>query len=59
MGVNNTGDELYAIEEVKKLRTTDPSSAKSWIITAKSLFPNNFNIQVSIMQESIYFTKFF
>uniref|UniRef100_A0A1B0GG98 Integrator complex subunit 10 n=1 Tax=Glossina morsitans morsitans TaxID=37546 RepID=A0A1B0GG98_GLOMM len=45
MGVNNTGDELYAIEEVKKLRTTDPSSAKSWIITAKSLFPNNFNIQ--------------
>ncbi|XP_013112218.1 integrator complex subunit 10 [Stomoxys calcitrans] len=41
-------NEAYIIEQAKKLRTTDPCSAKSWIITAKSLFPNNFNVQFEV-----------
>lgn len=41
------GDEAYIIEQAEKLRATDPCAAKSWIITAKTLFPNNFNVQVS------------
>lgn len=40
-------DEMYLIEESKKLKFTDPCSARSWIITAKTLFPNNFNVQVT------------
>ncbi|TMW47554.1 hypothetical protein DOY81_007380 [Sarcophaga bullata] len=45
MEVSSGSDEMYIIEKSKKLRSTDPCSAKSWIITAKTLFPNNFNVQ--------------
>lgn len=47
MDISVSADELYVIEQVKKLKTNDLASAKSWIITAKTLYPNNFNVQVS------------
>lgn len=46
MEVNNS-DEQYIITEAQKLRNMDACAAKAWIITAKTLFPNNFNVQVS------------
>ncbi|XP_075161404.1 integrator complex subunit 10 [Haematobia irritans] len=48
MDVTFDGDESYIIQQAKILRTTDPCSAKSWIITAKSLFPTNFNVQFEV-----------
>lgn len=27
------------------MRHSDPSSAKAWILTAKTLYPNAFNVQ--------------
>lgn len=43
-------DEDYLISQAKRCLHVDPSAAKSWIITAKSLFPNNFNIQYEAYQ---------
>lgn len=54
MEVSSGSDEMYIIEKSKKLRSTDPCSAKSWIITAKTLFPNNFNVQVSFRAVCLY-----
>ncbi|XP_065361068.1 integrator complex subunit 10 [Calliphora vicina] len=45
MEISCGSDETYIIEQSKKLRSTDPCAAKAWIITAKTLFPNNFNVQ--------------
>lgn len=41
-------DEEYLIYRAKQALKTDPHEAKAWMITAKTLFPNNFGIQVSI-----------
>lgn len=42
-----TSEENYIITQAQKVRATDPCAAKAWIITAKTLFPNNFNVQVN------------
>ena len=36
-------EEKYIISKAKE--TQDPCAAKSWIIAAKTLFPNDFNVQ--------------
>lgn len=41
-------DEEYVIQRAKNALTTDPISAKAWMITAKTLYPNNFGVQVKI-----------
>lgn len=38
-------DENYIISQAQRFRSSDPCAAKAWIITAKTLFPNNFNVQ--------------
>ena len=40
-------EENYIIAQAKQAVRTDPFAAKAWIITAKTLFPNNFGVQVS------------
>ncbi|XP_017484051.1 PREDICTED: uncharacterized protein LOC108372795 [Rhagoletis zephyria] len=37
-------DEQYLVSQAQKLRSTDCASAKAWLITAKTLYPNNFSI---------------
>uniref|UniRef100_A0A1I8M5R8 Integrator complex subunit 10 n=1 Tax=Musca domestica TaxID=7370 RepID=A0A1I8M5R8_MUSDO len=43
-------DESYIIEQAKKFKAIDIASAKAWIITAKTLYPNNFNVQYQAYQ---------
>ena len=39
-------DEEYVIYRAKISQKNDPSSSKAWAITAKTLFPRNFSVQV-------------
>lgn len=38
-------NEMYMVRQAQSLRKSDPSSAKAWILTAKTLYPNAFNVQ--------------
>ncbi|KAJ8939787.1 hypothetical protein NQ314_010991 [Rhamnusium bicolor] len=38
-------DEDYVIQRAKDALKVDPVSAKAWMITAKTLYPNNFGVQ--------------
>lgn len=39
----------WVVEKCKKhLSNNDRSAAKAWILTARSLFPDNFDVQVSL-----------
>ncbi|XP_034108742.1 integrator complex subunit 10 [Drosophila albomicans] len=38
-------NENYMVKQAQNVRKTDPSSAKAWILTAKTLYPNAFNVQ--------------
>lgn len=40
-------DEDYVIERAKNALKLNPVSAKAWMITAKTLYPNNFGVQVN------------
>ncbi|XP_037049863.1 integrator complex subunit 10 isoform X2 [Bradysia coprophila] len=37
--------ENYLISKAKLSQSTDPFAAKAWILTAKTLYPNNFGVQ--------------
>lgn len=39
-------DEEYVIEKAKNAFKNNPAAAKAWMITAKTLYPNNFGVQV-------------
>jgi integrator complex subunit 10 len=39
-------DEEYLVFRAKEELKKDPYAARAWMLTAKSLFPQNFNIQV-------------
>lgn len=41
-------DEDYLVLRAKQAFTVDPHSAKAWMLTAKTLYPNNFAVQVRI-----------
>jgi len=43
---NLLSDEEYVIYRAKISQKNDPSSSKAWAITAKTLFPRNFSVQV-------------
>lgn len=50
-------DEVWLISRARacmKPSKNDPYAAKAWMITARSLFPKNFSIQVRIL----YFKTF-
>lgn len=57
--MNETGmsDEVWLISRARacmKPTKSDPYAAKAWMITARSLFPNNFSIQVHITLKALY-----
>ncbi|TRY81393.1 hypothetical protein DNTS_000640, partial [Danionella cerebrum] len=39
------GDCEYLVKRARELVTQDPCAAKSWLITARTLYPSDFNIQ--------------
>lgn len=41
-------EESYLINKAKLAQATDPSAAKAWILAAKTLYPNNFAVQVGV-----------
>ena len=41
-------DEEWLVSRARMCIKSDPYAAKSWMITAKSLFPHNFTIQVRL-----------
>lgn len=43
-------DEDYLVLRAKDALKTDPFAAKAWMITAKTLFPNNFAVQFEAYQ---------
>ncbi|XP_066147308.1 integrator complex subunit 10 [Euwallacea fornicatus] len=46
MEVNlNQTDEEYVIQRAKDALKENPYAAKAWMLTAKSLYPNNFGVQ--------------
>lgn len=45
---NTISDEEYLVLRAKEALKTDAFAAKAWMITAKTLFPNNFAVQVRI-----------
>jgi integrator complex subunit 10 len=44
--VSMMSDEEYLVHRAQEELKRDPFSARAWMLTAKSLFPNNFNVQV-------------
>jgi len=40
-------NELFLITKAKSAQKLDPFAAKAWIIAAKTLYPNDFGVQVS------------
>lgn len=43
---NELSDEDYVIHRAKSSQLQDDSTAKAWMVTAKTLFPQNFQVQV-------------
>lgn len=52
--LNDLTDEQYVVKRAKMELKLDPYSAKAWMITAKTLYPHNFSVQV-ISSQFIYF----
>lgn len=47
---NTLSSEEYVIQRAKLALEDDPLSAKAWMITAKTLYPNNFGVQFEAYQ---------
>ena len=45
--LNHLSDEEYLLYRAKEEQNRDPCAAKAWLITAQTLLPKNFGIQVS------------
>lgn len=50
---SNDNDENYFIKKAKENEQMDPCAAKAWILTAKSLSPNNFSIQFAVYKQEM------
>lgn len=46
-------DEEYVIERAKSTFKDNPAAAKAWMITAKTLYPNNFGVQVEVLFRTV------
>lgn len=44
-----SSEEDYVIKRAKLTHASNPLEAKAWILTAKTLYPNNFDVQVRII----------
>lgn len=49
--VNSDTEENYFIKRAKLAEKSDPYAAKAWILTAKSLSPNNFDVQFEVYKQ--------
>lgn len=47
-------EENYLILKAKLAQATDPYAAKAWILTAKTLYANNFGVQVRLSTARVY-----
>lgn len=60
MNEKGMSDEVWLISRARacmKPTKSDPYAAKAWMITARSLFPNNFSIQVHITLKNFVLLK--
>lgn len=48
MDVDVESGEQYLIANAKKTQSSDAFASKAWIITAKTLYPNDFGVQVRV-----------
>lgn len=44
--MDTSAAEEYIIKKAKLEQASDPHTAKAWILTAKTLYPTNFSVQV-------------
>lgn len=42
--------EKFLITKAKSTQSQDPHASKAWIITAKTLYPNDFSVQFEAYQ---------
>lgn len=54
--LNDLSDEDYLVQKAKETLASNPYQSKAWTLTARTLFPQNFDIQVYIIE---YFMKCF
>lgn len=48
------GDCDFLVKRARELVSKDPWAAKAWLITARTLYPADFNIQVQTDKRLIY-----
>lgn len=48
--LDNISNEDYVIQRAKLALKSDPLSAKAWMLTARTLYPNNFGVQVTFSE---------
>lgn len=48
VGTNELSNEDWLVMRARSCAKTDRYAAKAWMITARTLFPRNFNIQVKL-----------
>ena len=53
-----TSDEEWLVYKAHECLKSDPHAAKAWLMTAKSLFPRNFDIQVFGRPTNIVLSEF-
>lgn len=51
--------ERWIINKASKYSENDVWSAKAWLITARTLFPRNFEIQVCLFSRNPYYRSIF
>lgn len=52
--LNNSADERYVLSEIEGWAEKDNSVVASWIVTARALFPYNFDLQVNYFHLSYF-----
>lgn len=48
--LNDLSDEDYLVQKAKETLATNPYQSKAWTLTARTLFPQNFDIQVYFIE---------
>lgn len=54
---NQLTDEEYVIHRAKCSQQLDEATAKAWMITAKTLFPRNFAVQVRLYNHKLLISQ--
>jgi len=51
------GDCEFLVKRARELVPQDPYAAKAWLITARTLYPTDFNIQVMMNTHTIIYNN--